>query len=263
VIEQPAALVMEFVDGETLAQRIARSPLPVDDALPIARQIAAGLETAHQRGIVHRDLKPANVMLTGAGAVKVLDFGLAKALDPLAEATATPAAMADSPTFTSPATQMGVVLGTAAYMAPEQAKGRPVDRRVDVWAFGCVFYEMLTGRRPFAGDDVTEVIAAIMRDEPDWTRLPRGREAWCRGRRRRVERAVEGQTHVAHILDPLSRVLLEAALQVSLDDRRHRSSIVRVRGRASRRQVRYPHARDRRNAADGGGGRPRESRRRG
>jgi len=176
VIEHPAALVMEFVDGETLAQRIARGPLPVADALPLARQIAAALETAHRRGIVHRDLKPANIMLTGEGAVKVLDFGLAKALDPVSDATATPAAMANSPTFTSPTTLMGVVLGTAAYMAPEQAKGSHVDQRVDVWAFGCVFYEMLTGRRPFAGEDVTDVIAAIMRDEPDWSRLPHGRE---------------------------------------------------------------------------------------
>jgi eukaryotic-like serine/threonine-protein kinase len=177
VIEHPAALVMELVDGETLAQRIARAPLPVEDALPLARQIAAALEAAHRRGIVHRDLKPANIMLTGDGAVKVLDFGLAKALDADADATATPAAIADSPTFTSPATQIGVVLGTAAYMAPEQAKGRHVDRRVDVWAFGCVFYEMLTGRRPFAGEDVTDVIAAILRDEPDWSRLPRGAAA--------------------------------------------------------------------------------------
>jgi serine/threonine-protein kinase len=177
VVEHPAALVMEFVDGETLAQRIARGPLPVDEALPLARQIAAALEAAHQRGIVHRDLKPANIMLTAEGAVKVLDFGLAKALDPVSDATATPRAMANSPTFTSPATQIGVVLGTAAYMAPEQAKGKPVDRRVDVWAFGCVFYEMVTGRRAFAGEDVTDVIAAIMRDEPDWSRLPRGREA--------------------------------------------------------------------------------------
>jgi eukaryotic-like serine/threonine-protein kinase len=177
VVEHPAALVMEFVDGETLAQRIARGPLPVDEALPLARQIAAALETAHQRGIVHRDLKPANIMLTREGAVKVLDFGLAKALDPVSDATATPPAMANSPTFTSPLTQIGVVLGTAAYMAPEQAKGKPVDRRVDVWAFGCVFYEMLTGSRPFAGEEVTDVIAAIMRDEPDWSRLPRGREA--------------------------------------------------------------------------------------
>jgi serine/threonine protein kinase len=177
VIEHPAALVMELVDGETLAQRIARGPVPVEDALPLARQIAAALETAHRRGIVHRDLKPANIMITGEGAVKVLDFGLAKALDPASDATATPAAISNSPTITSPATQMGVVLGTAAYMAPEQAKGGHVDRRVDVWAFGCILYEMLTGRRPFAGEDVTDVIAAIMRDEPDWSRLPRGREA--------------------------------------------------------------------------------------
>jgi Tol biopolymer transport system component len=189
---------MEFVDGETLAQRIARGPLTVEDALPLARQIAAALETAHRRGIVHRDLKPANIMLTADGAVKVLDFGLAKALDPVSDVTATPAALANSPTFTSPATQIGVILGTAAYMAPEQAKGRHVDRRVDVWAFGCVFYEMLTGQRPFVGEGVTDVIAAIMRDEPDWSRLPRGGGALPPAAERYLQRCLQK--------DPVDRV---------------------------------------------------------
>jgi Tol biopolymer transport system component len=164
------ALVMEFVDGEDLARRIARGAIPVDEALPIARQIAEALEAAHARGIIHRDLKPANIRLTPEGTVKVLDFGLAKAIT--GDAAGRP--LENSPTFTSPAmTQLGVILGTAAYMAPEQAKGRTADKRADIWAFGCVLYEMLTGQRPFEGEDVTESIAAIMRGEPDWARLPR------------------------------------------------------------------------------------------
>jgi serine/threonine protein kinase len=133
------ALVMEFVDGDDLAQRIARGAIPVDEALPIARQIAEALESAHARGIVHRDLKPANIKLTRDGTVKVLDFGLAKAMSGDASVS-----LENSPTFTSPAmTELGVILGTAAYMAPEQAKGRAVDKRADIWAFGCVLYEML------------------------------------------------------------------------------------------------------------------------
>jgi serine/threonine protein kinase/Tol biopolymer transport system component len=164
------ALVMELVEGEDLAQRIARGAIPADEAIAIARQIAEALEAAHARGIVHRDLKPANLKLAPDGTVKVLDFGLAKAMttDP------SRAAVENSPTFTSPAmTELGVILGTAAYMAPEQAKGRIVDARADIWAFGCVLYEMLTGRRAFGGEDVTDTIAAIIRSEPDWTLLPR------------------------------------------------------------------------------------------
>jgi serine/threonine protein kinase len=139
------ALVLELVEGPTLADRIADGPLPIDDeALPIAKQIAQALEAAHEHGIVHRDLKPANIKLKADGTVKVLDFGLAKALDPAAGSPKTDSSA--SPTITSPATQMGVILGTAAYMSPEQARGRPVDRGADAWAFGCVFYEMLTGQ---------------------------------------------------------------------------------------------------------------------
>ena len=165
------ALVMELVEGPTLALRIDAGALPLEEALDIARQIAEALEAAHERGIVHRDLKPANVKVRADGLVKVLDFGLAKALDPDA-LSATPSA--DSPTITSPAmTQRGVILGTAAYMAPEQAKGRPVDRRADIWACGCVLYEMLTGRRAFKGEDSTETIVAVVSKEPDWTALPR------------------------------------------------------------------------------------------
>jgi Tol biopolymer transport system component/predicted Ser/Thr protein kinase len=164
------ALVMEFVEGEDLAQRIARGAVPVDEAIVMARQVADALEAAHGRGIVHRDLKPANVKVAPDGTVKVLDFGLAKAIAP---DPALPG-MENSPTFTSPAmTQIGVILGTAAYMAPEQAKGRAVDRRADLWAFGCLLYEMLTGRRAFPGEDVTDTIALIMRGEPDWALLPR------------------------------------------------------------------------------------------
>jgi serine/threonine protein kinase/Tol biopolymer transport system component len=212
------ALVMELVEGQTLAERIGvtrpltpspsppgrggrafgnippsprgrgwpagtgeglrGSSLPLDDALPIARQIAEALEYAHERGIIHRDLKPANIKVTPEGAVKVLDFGLAKALDPnagersaLASGGQSPP-LQDSPTLTAAATQAGVILGTAAYMSPEQARGKTVDRRADIWAFGCVLYEMLSGRKPFEGDTVTDVLAAVVRAEPDWDVLP-------------------------------------------------------------------------------------------
>src|SRR5262249_7089991 len=145
------ALVLELVEGPTLADRIAQGPIPLDETLPMARQIAEALEAAHEQGIVHRDLKPANVKLRDDGTVKVLDFGLAKALEPAAMPNAS---LTTSPTITSPAmTQLGVILGTAAYMSPEQAKGRPADKRSDVWAFGCTLYEMLTGRRAFDGED--------------------------------------------------------------------------------------------------------------
>jgi serine/threonine-protein kinase len=168
-----AALVMELVEGPTLADRIARGAIPEDDALPMARQIVEALEAAHERGIIHRDLKPANIKAHDDGAVKVLDFGLAKALAPEPK-IATSVNWSHSPTITSPAamTGVGMLLGTAAYMSPEQAKGRPADKRSDVWSFGCVLYEMLSGRRAFDGEDVTETIAAVLRDQPDWTRLP-------------------------------------------------------------------------------------------
>jgi len=171
------ALVMELVEGEDLSQRIARGAIPLDEALPIAKQIADALEAAHERGIVHRDLKPANVKVRSDGTVKVLDFGLAKAMDVGSGGpgrSGGPGGLSMSPTLTTPAmmTGAGMILGTAAYMAPEQAKGRAVDRRADVWAFGCVLYEMLTGRRAFGGDDVQDTFVAIMRDEPDWARLP-------------------------------------------------------------------------------------------
>ncbi|MDO8680153.1 MAG: serine/threonine-protein kinase [Acidobacteriota bacterium] len=167
------ALILELVEGEDLAQRIARGPIPIDEALPIARQVAEALEAAHEQGIIHRDLKPANIKVRPDGTVKVLDFGLAKAVDPPA-GTAAAAALANSPTLTSPAmmTGVGVILGTAAYMSPEQAKGRVADKRSDVWGFGCVLYEMLTGRRAFTGEDRSDTLAAVLTGEPDWNALP-------------------------------------------------------------------------------------------
>ena len=174
------ALAMEFVEGEDLAQMLARGPLPLEDVVSIARQICDALEAAHDHGIVHRDLKPANVKVRADGTVKVLDFGLAKTIDAsrvvsAAEQSGAAGGLASThhPTVTSPAlTQMGVILGTAAYMSPEQAKGKPVDRGGDLWAFGAVLYEMLVGRPAFAGDTVTDVLAAIVTREPDWSALP-------------------------------------------------------------------------------------------
>jgi serine/threonine protein kinase/Tol biopolymer transport system component len=165
-------LVMELVEGETLADKISRHPagMPLDEALDIARQIAGGLEAAHEKGIVHRDLKPANIRITPGDVVKVLDFGLAKAM--AGSAVLSGAGTMNSPTYTSAGTALGIVLGTAAYMAPEQARGKAVDRRADIWAFGVVLFEMLTGRRLFAGESVSDIIAAVLTKEPDFTLLP-------------------------------------------------------------------------------------------
>jgi len=162
------ALVMQLVEGPTLADRIKAGPIPVDEAIRIARQIADALEYAHERGIIHRDLKPANVKVTNDDAVKVLDFGLAKAL----EGDPSSIDISTSPTISRMATMQGVLLGTAAYMSPEQAKAKPVDRRADIWAFGCVLYEMLTGKQAFTGETVTDTLASIIKEEPDWKLLP-------------------------------------------------------------------------------------------
>src|SRR5690242_2465950 len=162
-IEQ-GAIVMELVEGEDL-----RGPIPVDAALGIARQIAGGLEAAHEKGIVHRDLKPANIRIASDGTVKLLDFGLAKA----SEATAAAGSNTQSPTMSLAMTQAGMILGTAAYMSPEQARGKPVDKRADIWAFGVVLYEMLTGRQAFGGGEtVTDTLASVMKDRPDLDALP-------------------------------------------------------------------------------------------
>src|SRR5262245_27290834 len=164
-------LVMELVSGETLEERLKRGALAADEAVPIARKIIDGIEYAHERGIVHRDLKPANVKLTADGGVKVLDFGLAKAIagDSGASPTSTPHAM---PTLTSMGTVAVMILGTAAYMSPEQARGVNIDRRADIWAFGALFYEMLTGRRAFEGETISDTLASVLRAPLEWEALP-------------------------------------------------------------------------------------------
>ncbi len=161
-------LILELVEGQTLSERLMKSRIPLDETLDICRQIAEGLEAAHEKGIIHRDLKPANVKVTPEGKVKILDFGLAKAF----YEQGAPVDPSRSPTITEQMTAPDVILGTAAYMSPEQAKGKPVDKRADIWAFGCVMYECLTGKRAFQGDTITETLAAILKSEPEWTPLP-------------------------------------------------------------------------------------------
>jgi eukaryotic-like serine/threonine-protein kinase len=163
-------LTLEYVEGETLSQRLARGALPVEEALEVCRQIAAGVEAAHEGGVIHRDLKPGNVKITPGGEVKVLDFGLAKGGGPTAGSSEPD--LSASPTLTYAATGVGVILGTAAYMSPEQARGKAVDRRTDIWSFGCVLYECLTGRQLFTGETVSDIMAKILEREPDWSLLP-------------------------------------------------------------------------------------------
>jgi len=180
------ALVLEFVDGEDLAQHLTRGALPVDEAIALAGQIAEGLEAAHDKGVVHRDLKPANIKITRDGVVKILDFGLAKAMED--ESGATDSGLANSPTMARPMTSAGMILGTAAYMSPEQARGKPVDKRSDIWSFGVVLYEMLTGQRLFAGETVSDTLAAVLRQDVDLDRLP---EATPHSVRRLLGRCLE------------------------------------------------------------------------
>src|SRR5262249_34846966 len=155
---------------ETLAERLAHGPRPIDETLDVARQIAAALEAAHDSSVIHRDLKPGNIKLTPSGAVKVLDFGLAKG----AGTSESSPDLSQSPTLTYAATGAGVILGTAAYMSPEQTRGKTLDRRTDIWSFGCVLYEMLTGRQLFSGETASDTIAKILEREPDWSTLPPG-----------------------------------------------------------------------------------------
>src|SRR5262249_13831121 len=161
-------LVLELVEGETLADRLERGPIPIDESLRIGKHICEALEAAHEKGVIHRDLKPGNVKIALDGNVKVLDFGLAKALE------SSPAAvtMSNSPTLTQAGTNAGVILGTAGYMSPEQARGRNADQRSDVFSFGCVLYEMLSGRQAFDGDDVSDVLASVLKSEVDFSLLP-------------------------------------------------------------------------------------------
>jgi eukaryotic-like serine/threonine-protein kinase len=161
-------LVLELVPGETLAERLRRGPLPLLEALPLFRQIAEGLEAAHDKGVLHRDLKPANIKITPDGKAKILDFGLAKAV--AADEGGQDAS--HSPTISYEGTRHGVILGTAAYMSPEQARGKPVDKRTDIWSFGCVLFEALAGRRAFSGETISDTIAAILAREPEWSWLP-------------------------------------------------------------------------------------------
>jgi serine/threonine-protein kinase len=191
------ALVLELVEGPTLADRIAQGPMSLDGALPIARQIAEALEAAHSQGVIHRDLKPANIKLTSSGKVKVLDFGLAKML----ETDRASSSLSMSPTIGVHATYAGVILGTASYMSPEQARGKALDQRTDIWSFGCVLFEMLTGRKTFdAGETVSEAVAAILTRDPDWTALPSGLPSSVRTALRRcLQKDPERRLH--HIAD--------------------------------------------------------------
>ena len=163
------AIAMELVEGETLAARISKGAIPLEEMLQIALQIATALEAAHEKGIIHRDLKPANVIVTPEGTVKVLDFGLAKAMEPAASSEGD---LSQSPTLTMQATQAGIILGTAAYMSPEQAKGLIADQRSDIWSFGALVFEMLAGQKPFVGDDITEILASVIKVDVDWDALP-------------------------------------------------------------------------------------------
>src|ERR1700694_4377739 len=190
------ALVLPLIDGPTLADRIAASPIPLDEAIQIARQIADAVEYAHERGGIHRDLKPANIKITSGGMVKMLDFGLAKALDDeLATVSGT-----NSPTLTMGATRTGVLLGTAAYMSPEQAKGKQADRRSDIWSFGAVLYEMLTGKSPFSGETVGDALASVIKDEPKLEAVPtelRGLVARCLNKDPRQRLQAIGEARIA------------------------------------------------------------------
>ena len=210
-----SALALELVEGETLADRIARGRIPVEDALRIAKQIAEALEAAHEQGIIHRDLKPANIKLTRDGVVKVLDFGLAK----LSLPDAASATMSSTTTGAGGMTAAGMLLGTPAYMSPEQARGETIDRRTDMWAFGCVLYEMLTSRAPFAGGAVTEVLARVLEREPAWSAVPAWtpaslgdllRRCLVKERKNRLDSATAARLDIDRALEPSARDSVQA-----------------------------------------------------
>jgi serine/threonine-protein kinase len=208
------ALVLELVEGPTLADRIADGPLPIDEALAIARQIAEALEAAHEKGVIHRDLKPANIKLTPGGQVKVLDFGLAKLVE--RETAASSPSMSMSPTLGVEATFTGMILGSAGYMSPEQARGKVVDKRTDVWSFGCVLFEMLAGRRCFeVGDSVSDAVAAVLKNEPDWQALPAATPAAVRRLLRRCLKK-----------DPADRLHDIADARLEIDEAWHEPAVV-------------------------------------
>ena len=209
-------LVMELVDGPTLAERIAQGPIPLAEALPIATRIAEALQAAHDRGIIHRDLKPANIKVLDDGAVKVLDFGLAKIAAPDATGVGSDL-QAQSPTVTTPAvTRAGVIMGTAAYMSPEQTKGRPTDKRSDIWSFGAVLYEMLSGRRAFEGEDISETLANVLKSEPDWNALPADLPPHIKGLVQRCL-AKDRRHRIADIAVPLFVMVGDGSLASSPD----------------------------------------------
>jgi serine/threonine-protein kinase len=226
------ALVLELVEGPTLADRIAKGPIPLDEALPIAKQVAEALDAAHEQGIVHRDLKPANIKVRDDGTVKVLDFGLAKALEPAS--TISPM-LTNSPTITTPAqmTGVGMILGTAAYMSPEQAKGRPADKRSDIWAFGCVLYEMLTGKRAFDGEDVSDTLAFVLTKSPAWDALPPATHASIRrllrrclekDRKRRLADVSDARLEIDETLAPPATELSAASVVIAAPSRSGRQT---------------------------------------
>jgi serine/threonine protein kinase len=230
------ALVLELVQGETLADRLRREAIPLSECLSLARQIAEALEAAHAQQIVHRDLKPANIIVTPDGLAKVLDFGLAKAVAPDADQQD----QRNSPTVTAVNTREGIILGTAAYMSPEQAKGRPVDKRADLWAFGAVLFEMLTGQQAFGGDSVSEALARVLTHEPEWSALPPDTPASIRrllrrclekDRRQRLDSAAAARFDLDDAAEPASgtknaRGACESAFALRCGDSSRPSSVV-------------------------------------